>query len=99
MLDEIRALGFANVELSHGIRISLVEGIERALKKNPELRISSLHNFCPLPVGFMHAAPNIYLLSSTSERERQKAGKQANPNTMCGQPLHQEISVPVASAH
>lgn len=73
MLDEIFDLGFSNIELSHGIRIGLFEGIERAVKNNPELRISSLHNFCPLPVGYMRAAPNVYLLSSPRESERQKA--------------------------
>lgn len=73
MMDEIRGLGFTLVELSHGIRLSLVEGIQKALAKHPDLRISSLHNFCPLPVGFMHAAPNAYLLSAASDKERQKA--------------------------
>ncbi len=73
MMNEIRALGFSTVELSHGIRLSLVEGIERAISKDPQFRVSSLHNFCPLPVGFLHAAPNAYLLSATTENERQKA--------------------------
>jgi len=73
MLDEIRSLGFSSVELSHGIRVSLIEGIQRALKSNPQLRVVSLHNFCPLPVGHLCAAPNIYLLSSANEIERQKA--------------------------
>jgi len=73
MLEEILSVGFLNVELSHGIRLSLVEGIERTLRGNPKLRISSVHNFCPLPVGYDHSAPNIYLLSSESEAERRKA--------------------------
>ncbi len=76
MLDEIRALGFFNVELSHGICISLFEGIERAIKHDSKLKISSLHNFCPLPVGYTRAAPNVYLLSSSREAERQKALRQ-----------------------
>src|SRR5438046_367819 len=76
MLDEIRQLGFSNIELSHGIRLSLIEGIDRALQKDSSLRISSLHNFCPLPVGFIHSAPNVYLLSSDNEAERQKAIRQ-----------------------
>lgn len=73
MLDEIRSLGFLNVELSHGIRINLIEGIARALKNDPRLKITSLHNFCPLPVGYFHAAPNLYLFSSDSAAERQRA--------------------------
>ncbi len=76
MMDEIRALGFPRVELSHGIRVSLVEGIQRALKKEASLRVESLHNFCPLPVQCMHAAPNAYLFSSEDDFERQKAIRQ-----------------------
>jgi len=76
MLNEIRALGFSNVELSHGIRISLLEGIERALKSDRDLKITSVHNFCPLPVGYIHSNPNIFLLSSLIETERQRAIKQ-----------------------
>ncbi len=76
MLDEIRELGFHHVELSHGIRVSLIEGIERARKKDPGLVITSLHNFCPLPVGVFRSNPNVYLLSSDRESERQKAIRQ-----------------------
>lgn len=72
MLFEIRRLGFASCELSHGIKISLVEGIQAALKAG-EIRVTSLHNFCPLPLGVMHAAPNYYLLSSPHAREWEKA--------------------------
>lgn len=72
MLFEIRRLGFEFAELSHGIRISMIEGIQAALKAG-EIKICSLHNFCPLPLGIMHAAPNIYLLSSPDEREWNRA--------------------------
>jgi sugar phosphate isomerase/epimerase len=72
MLFEIHRLGFESAELSHGIRISLVEGIQSALKAG-EIKITSLHNFCPLPLGVMYAAPNIFLLSSPDERERTRA--------------------------
>jgi sugar phosphate isomerase/epimerase len=76
MLEQIIQLGFKNVELSHGIRLSLLEGIERSMKNHPDLHITSLHNFCPLPVGYIHSAPNIYLLSSSDESERQRAIRQ-----------------------
>ncbi len=74
MLSEIRELGFEYAELSHGIRISLVPGILEAVKAG-EIKISSLHNFCPLPVGVTSAAPNLYELSSEKERDRQLAIK------------------------
>jgi sugar phosphate isomerase/epimerase len=72
MLREIRALGFEWAELSHGIRISLLPGIFEAVEAG-EMKISSLHNFCPLPMGVNHAAPNIFLFSSSDRRERENA--------------------------
>lgn len=74
MLREIRSLGFEFAELSHGIRISLVPGILEAVKAE-EIKISTLHNFCPLPIGVNYAAPNIYKFSSTDQKERDAAMK------------------------
>ena len=59
MLEEIAGLGFSHVELSHGIRITLVPGILKALGQG-FIKVSSLHNFCPLPTGVMQAAPNLF---------------------------------------
>lgn len=75
MLQEIAALGFDHAELSHGIRVSLVPGILAAVDAG-EIRISTLHNFCPLPMGVTHAAPNIYQFTSDDPRERESALKQ-----------------------
>jgi sugar phosphate isomerase/epimerase len=72
MLREIRALGFEYAELSHGIRISLLPGIIEAVEAG-DIKISSLHNFCPLPMGVNHAAPNIFKFSSDDRRERDQA--------------------------
>jgi sugar phosphate isomerase/epimerase len=74
MLREIRDLGFEFAELSHGIRISLLPGILDAIDAG-EIKISTLHNFCPLPMGVNQAAPNIYQFSSESDREREYAFK------------------------
>jgi sugar phosphate isomerase/epimerase len=72
MLREIRELGFPYAELSHGIRISLLPGILEAVDAG-EIRISSLHNFCPLPLGVNYAAPNLYQFSAERARERELA--------------------------
>ncbi len=72
MLREIRELGFEYAELSHGIRISLLPGILEAVEAG-EIQISSLHNFCPLPIGVNHAAPNIFKFTASEERERDSA--------------------------
>jgi len=74
MLRELRELGFEYAELSHGIRISLMPGILEAVKAG-EIKISTLHNFCPLPVGIDKPAPNLYEFSSDKERDRQLALK------------------------
>ena len=72
MLREIRELGFEYAELSHGIRISLLPGIIDAVDAG-EIRISTLHNFCPLPIGVNQANPNLFKFSSSNARERENA--------------------------
>jgi sugar phosphate isomerase/epimerase len=74
MLREIRDLGFEYAELSHGTRLSLVPGILEAVDAG-EMKISSLHNFCPLPMGVTHAAPNLFKFSAEQRRERELAEK------------------------
>src|SRR5258708_18976419 len=72
MLREIRELGFQYSELSHGTRISLLPGILEAVDAG-EMKISSVHNFCPLPMGVNNSAPNLYQFSAERERERDLA--------------------------
>ncbi|MFH1067175.1 MAG: sugar phosphate isomerase/epimerase [bacterium] len=72
MLDECASLGFDFVELGHGISYSLWPGILEGVRKGV-VRISSLHNFCPLPIGFSSAAPNCYEFSDSNFLRRQKA--------------------------
>lgn len=74
MLREIRELGFEYAELSHGIRISLMPGILEAVSAG-EIKISTLHNFCPLPVGVTQPSPNLYEFSSDRDRDRELAIK------------------------
>ena len=72
MLREIRELGFEYAELSHGTRVSLMPGILDAVNAG-EIKISSVHNFCPLPMGVNHAAPNLYQFSDERPRQRELA--------------------------
>ena len=74
MLLEIREMGFDYADLSHGTRISLMPGILQAVDAG-EMRISTLHNFCPLPMGVNHSAPNLYQFSDERPRERELAHK------------------------
>jgi len=68
MLREIADLGFTHAELSHGIRIILVPGILRAIEEG-FIKISSTHNFCPLPAGITQAAPNLFEPSADDPKE------------------------------
>ena len=74
MLREIRDLGFTHAELSHGTRISLMPGILDAVNAG-EMKISTLHNFCPLPMGVNNSAPNLYQFTAEAPRERESALK------------------------
>jgi len=76
MLREIKdELGFSHIELGHGIRISLMPGIQK-MHEAGEVTFSSLHNFCPLPVEVMQASPDCYKFSAPTQRERERAVKQ-----------------------
>ena len=71
MAKEMAGLGFNYVELSHGIRITLVPGILRAVEDGV-VKVSSTHNFCPLPTGVVHAAPNLFEPSTADAREHEQ---------------------------
>jgi sugar phosphate isomerase/epimerase len=69
MLKEMAGLGFSRVELSHGVKITLVPGILKAVEEGV-VKVGSTHNFCPLPMGVYNAAPNFFQPSSPDEKER-----------------------------
>ena len=94
MLREIHDLGFEYAELSHGIRISLVPGILDAVQAG-EMKISTLHNFCPLPVGVTGPSPNLYEFSSDRERDRQLAIK----HTLTTLDFAQRVGAPLVVLH
>lgn len=72
MLEEIRSLGFEYAELGHNTRISLLPGIQSAVKERL-IQIVALHNFCPLPVSVTGMAPDCYEPSAADDRERDLA--------------------------
>ena len=76
MLREIKGeFGLDLIELGHGIRISLIPGILKVFDAG-EVRFSSLHNFCPLPVEVLAALPDCYQFSAVYPEERERAIKQ-----------------------
>ncbi len=94
MLREIRDLGFAYAELSHGIRLALMPGVVEAVDAG-EIKISSLHNFCPLPLGVNHASPNLYEFSDERSRERELAAK----HTLRTLDFAQRVKAPIVVLH
>lgn len=71
MVKEMVGLGFSSIELSHGIRITLVPGIMKAVEEGL-VTISSTHNFCPLPTGITQPAPNLFEPSTADPREHEQ---------------------------
>ena len=49
MIDEILSLGFDHVELSHGIKLSLLPGIMRAVEAG-KVQVAGVHNYFPAPI-------------------------------------------------
>src|SRR5947207_4110246 len=94
MLREIKDLGFNRIELGHGIRISLMPGIQKMFDAG-EVEFSSLHNFCPLPVEVMQASPDCYKFSAGTSRERERAVKQ----TLQTIDFAQRLSAPFVVLH
>ena len=75
MLAELLDCGFDTVELGHGIRVSLMPGIQK-MYDDGRVRFSSLHNFCPLPVEITRASPDCLQFTGHREQERERAVKQ-----------------------
>jgi len=76
MLFEIIKLGFDRVELSFNLEKPMISQIE-LLVKDGTIRVSSVHNYCPVPETLPReeALPDSYSLSSLNEEERKIALK------------------------
>lgn len=71
---EARQTGFEWIEVSHGTKISLLPGLLEAVAAG-EVKVSSLHNFCPAPVEVLIDAPDAYEFTSPNVSERYRAVK------------------------
>ena len=73
MLREIKTkLGFDLIELDHSVRMSLIPGIQKMFDTG-EIRVSSLHNFCPSPAGSPMTSIDCSKFSAASAEERERA--------------------------
>jgi sugar phosphate isomerase/epimerase len=72
MIEEIVDLGFSHIELSHGMTIAKLPGIQKAFKRGI-FTCSGVHNYFPSPVEVMIDAPDAYEFTSHRPFDRQRA--------------------------
>ncbi len=72
LCDEIRELGFETIEASHGLPLSLMPGIIRAVEEK-RIRVEGVHNFCPSPIDVLRDAPDAFQFTSHRPEERERA--------------------------
>ena len=72
MLEEILDLGLGIAELGYDLRAELIPGV-KAMVASGAVRVDSVHNFCPIPVGAPRPHPELYTPASPDRREREFA--------------------------
>ncbi len=72
MVDEILEFGISHLELSHGMTISKLPGIQKAYDAG-KFTCVGVHNYFPSPVEVMIDAPDAYEFTSHREFDRQRA--------------------------
>lgn len=72
LIGEILELGLDRVELGYDLRSELIPGV-KAMIESKAVRVDSVHNFCPVPVGAPRPHPELYTPASPDRREREYA--------------------------
>jgi sugar phosphate isomerase/epimerase len=72
MIEEIVALGFERIELSHGMSIAKLPGIRKAYQRKLFTCVG-VHNYFPAPMEVLIDAPDAYEFTSHREFDRSKA--------------------------
>ena len=72
MIEEILSLGLGCVELGYDLRSELIPGV-KTMVESRAIRVKSVHNFCPVPVGAPRPHPELYTPASPDRREREFA--------------------------
>jgi sugar phosphate isomerase/epimerase len=74
VIKEIKDAGFDSVELSFALSKEMVDEVLE-MKRRGDIKVSSLHNMCPIPEGMdrKKASPDFYSMTSLHEDERKLA--------------------------
>lgn len=74
LVSELKALGFEEIELSFNLTPAIVGQIQ-GLAEQQLIRVTSVHNFCPIPDGVLpqHALPDHFSVASLDEEQRRAA--------------------------
>jgi len=76
LISEIKSIGFEEIELSFNLALKQLRDIRQAVKDD-QIRVTSVHNFCPIPDNLKReeALPDYYPMSSLDEEARQNSIK------------------------
>jgi sugar phosphate isomerase/epimerase len=72
IVREILSLGFDTIELGHGLSSPVVQEILEA-RRDLKFKVSSLHNFCPMPPEVRVDNPDCYEFISHRPSDRERA--------------------------
>ncbi|MGA1192995.1 MAG: sugar phosphate isomerase/epimerase family protein [Kiritimatiellia bacterium] len=72
MIEEILALGVGAVELGYDLRADMVPGVKKMVDEGA-VKVLSVHNFCPVPMGTHRGHPEIWTPASPDTRTRESA--------------------------
>ena len=72
MVEEILGLGFDHLELGYDLRMDLVPGLHKMVREGA-VKVDSVHNFCPVPIGAPQGHPELFTLASADRKIREGA--------------------------
>ncbi len=72
LVQEILDLGITSIELGYNLTMDLVPGVSKMIEEKA-VNVTSVHNFCPVPVGVSRGHPELFLMASDSQRDRESA--------------------------
>ncbi len=72
LVDEILELGFTRIELGYDLRLDHVPGVKKRIA-DQSVRVTSVHNYCPVPMGAPSGHPELFTLAHPDRKIREAA--------------------------